>query len=45
MSQTFLIGNYSGIFGALIIGQSNNTEEALLWSAPYGVMGPRTENF
>lgn len=46
MSQTFLIGNYSGVFGNnLVIGQSNNTEPALLRSNPTGVVGPRTENW
>jgi len=46
MSQTFLIGNYSGVFGNnLVVGQSNNTEPALLRSNPTGVVGPRTENW
>jgi hypothetical protein len=38
-------GDYAGIFGALIIGQSNNVEDTLLFSNPHGVVGPRTENW
>lgn len=46
MSQHFhLIGDYGGVFNALLIGQSNNTEEALLRGNPWGIIGPRTENW
>lgn len=46
MSQMFsLIGEYAGVYGALIIGQSANTEEELLFNSPHGIVGPRTENF
>jgi hypothetical protein len=39
------MGNYSGIFTALVIGQTNNVDEELLFAAPKGVIGPRTENW
>ena len=46
MSQHLdLIGDYAGVFNALLIGASNNTEAALLRGNPWGITGPRTENW
>lgn len=46
MSQHLdLIGDYAGIFNALLIGASNNTEAALTYANPWGIIGPRTENW
>lgn len=35
----------AAIKDALIIGKTSNTEGRLDWASPYGVIGPRTENF
>lgn len=37
--------NTTRINNALIIGRTNNSEAALEWSEPYGIINPRTENF
>jgi len=37
--------NTTRIDNALVIGRSNNSELALEVSEPYGIIGPRTENF
>jgi hypothetical protein len=37
--------NTTTINNALIIGRTNNSETALEMSRPFGIIGPRTENF
>ena len=37
--------NATRINGGLIVGRTNNSELALEISEPYGIIGPRTENF
>jgi hypothetical protein len=37
--------NTTRIDGAVFIGRTNNTEEILDHASPYGMIGPRTENF
>ena len=37
--------NATRINGGLVVGRTNNSELALEISEPYGIIGPRTENF
>jgi hypothetical protein len=36
---------YAKIVGGLVVGRSENTEDALDWANPHGIITPRTENF
>lgn len=47
IAHEFYLGDIetAGIFDALVIGKSNNTEEALERMAPHGVISPRSDGF
>ena len=40
-----IIDGYAKIVGGLVIGRSENTEEALDWASPKGIINSRTEGF
>ena len=44
-AHEFYGADYGGVFGALIIGKTLNTEPLLDWASPHGIIGPRSNGF
>lgn len=44
-SHEYFGGEYAGIYNAVIIGKTANTEDKLDWASPHGIITPRTDGF
>ena len=45
LSHEYFGGPYAGVYNAVIVGKTANTEDKLSWASPHGIITPRTDGF